>query len=425
MTMDTGVPSQMRVFELAKRLDVPAGELLSQVKELDIEAPNVLKAIDRSQIKRILEELRTRPGNGSSHPDPVLVEELLRDIEASTVATQQAVSNGAGTREDTFPERDVAKPARWRILLVGVVILLATTLLAVLYAYLRPTYAAESDLAISISGLGSEEIERELRSFGVVAASLPVLGPVADEHGISLPDLRDSFSSSIVGDSTVLRFTVTADDPDTALVLNEAIVASYLEVASQNVDQAELEFVRSQMSDIESAIEETNTRLAGLLSDEAANASERLQIETERAVAISRLADLQARLVDLRTSGDAPSGSTTFVEGQINETEARLADLVAEAQALASEDAVTTGTADRLRDERDVLREELSDLEGLEVDLELGQIASNRVSVLAPGHAVDDPVGLTPTRAVALGLLVGGALAFAWVVGATQFRRRR
>ena len=553
------LPEHMRVFEFARALDVPAGEVLTRLKGLHIETNSVLKSIDRESMRQVLEDYRAGSNGTATIPDPDLVagllgsmngdeaeppdlsqadlpavgsaeeteeptpaeptvaeEETLEEPEDSPSADQfgleedtlepltdlpsddrpadstetdfqtetdtpsarsfgrpsgwsawtadgpsdeeatlqtadsadrsgedlaeaapdenmssmasarfRVLATGAGKRARGVSNRYMSLSARKRILLVGVAILFGTTFLTTLYAWLRPAYAAESDIVINLSGLGSEEITREVQSLSVVAGSQTVLAPVAESFDISIPELQSSFESSIVGDSTVLRFTVTAGDPDTALAINEAIVASYLGVANQPIDGSEVEFIDSRIVLVQGQIADLDIELGALETEEAANAGVRLQIETERAVAQAQLADLEGRLVDLRASGDPPAGSITFVEGQINETEARLGDLVAEAQALEGEDAGTRSAANRLRDERTVLRSELRDLETLKVEFELDEISGSRVSVLAPGHVVDDPVGLTPTRAIALGLLVGGALAFAWVVGATQLRRQR
>jgi hypothetical protein len=314
--------------------------------------------------------------------------------------------------------------ARQRILSVGAVIVLGTMLVTLLYALVSPTYAAESDVVITINGLGSE-VDRELQSFNVVATSQTVLAPVAEEFDMSVPDLRESFGSEIIGDSTVLRLTTTAGSPEEALALNEALVASFLTVANQPLDQDELTFVAERIDLVTAEMAALDSELSELEAEEAANAATRLQVESERDILQAQLADLEGLLVDLRASGSPPAGSVTFVEGRINDAEAQLTELITEAQALESVDAATRSAADRLREERAVLRAELREFQALQVDLELGQIAGNRVAVLAAGHMVDDPVGLTPTRAIVLGLLVGGALAFAWVVAATQLRRQR
>ena len=592
MSTSAGLPERMRILDLAKRLDVPAAVLLKRISRLDIKAPTVLRTVTRSDIRLILEDYRGANIVGSTAPDPDLIDELLRslgpspvsrindapvtgsgefvtyfrrdvdydaegealrddrqvhpDLEDEPTLVSPLVELDDGSRDDVVevdphdsdeeeprdvkpqvvveevleadtplvhrddepedltrqvdlehddsperlasdeaqhdhsgdatddlsgevldhPQDDVLLAAlfeagvvedddtsqdeedveliateknrdrgffkRWRgvdartrIIAVGIGIVLGTMLLSTVYAVLRPTYAAESEIVITISGLGSEEIQRELQSFAVVASSQTVLAPVADEFGISVLDVREAFAPAIVGDSTVLRFTTTAGSPEEALALNEAITASYLGVANDPLDQSELAFVTDRMDQAIAEIAAVDSELSELEAVEAANASTRLQIETERNVAQAQLADLEGRLVDLRASGAAPPGSVNFIEGQINTTQTRLDELVADTQALESEDAGVRSAANRLRDERSVLRDELGDLQSLRVQIELDQIAGTRVAVLAPGHAADDAVGLTPMRAIILGLLVGGALAFAWVIAATQLRKKK
>ncbi len=555
------LPERMRIFELARQLDVPAAELQKRLNRLGIEAKSVLKAVDRSEIRLVLEDYRGGVGDASTTPDPTVISELLSSLGApsedltprddqegdtdhdhadgdldeehpafesepvaldddlpeavvegdlsdtdaaaseespdadSTLVDREAseqealashldldqddsfiedstsedllddtssnaapgqskddvlqaalvqagvVEDDAGSEQKTVDDTEVVtaeadKPrgffrrwrgvkARTRIIAVGIGILVGTMVLATVYAVLRPTYAAESEIVITISGLGGEEIQRELQSFAVVAGSQTVLAPVAEEFGMSVPDIRQSFAPEIVGDSTVLRFTTTGSSPEEALALNEAITASYLAVANEPLDQSQLAFVTERIDLVTQQIADLDADLAEVELLEAANASTRLQIESEANIAQAQLADLQGLLVDLRASGAAPPGSVTFVEGQINTTETRLDELVTEAQALESEDAGVRSSADRLRDERTVLRSELGDLQELQVQIEFDQVAGNRVAVLAAGHATDDAVGLTPVRAIVLGLLVGGALAFAWVVAATQLRKKK
>ncbi len=545
------LPERMRIFELGKRLDVPAAELQKRLTRLGVDAKSVLKGIDRSDMRLVLEDYKTGDVDGANAPDPALVDELLRSLGTPpATGADDSVDDADGTDvtvelenepEQVEPEpvpdnvvdlSDAEKPddqapiivadtapvledhgteipetqidlgpddssiddaksdelqegeqsevvldrsrddvlqaalaqagvveadvvvehevvdevdvavtgtelphasssrrrglkARTRIITVGIGILVGTMVLATVYAMLRPTYAAESEIVITISGLGGEEIQRELQSFAVVASSQTVLAPVAEEFGISVPEIREAFAPEIVGDSTVLRFTTTGSTPEDALALNEAITASYLAVANDPLDQSQLAFVTDRIDLVTEQIADLDAELSDVELAEAANASTRLRIESERNIAQAQLADLQGLLVDLRASGAAPAGSVTFVEGQINATETRLDELVTEAQALESEDAGVRSTVQRLRDDRSVLRAELADLQELQVQIEFDQVAGNRVAVLAAGHPTDDAVGLTPMRAIVLGLLVGGALAFAWVVAATQLRKRQ
>lgn len=519
--VDEQLPERLRVFELAKRIDVPSAELLERLNRLGVEANSVLKGIGRSDMRLVLEDYRTTVEGGTA-PDSELIDELLVTLGVQPEVNQaqnpetdtlqdalpddaaeadrgeagkdvtEAATTGVDTSEEDvleeaaaphpepeeivepeapIPLTDVvedtpddvlgaallragviegadtskngveAEPARttqsrrakgWRgvnaparIIAIGIAILVGTMVLSTVYAVLRPTFAAESEIVITISGQGSDAVQRELQSFAVVATSQTVLAPVAEQFGMSVVDVRDAFEPAIVGDSTVLRFTTTASSPDDALALNEAITASYLAVANEPLDQSELAFVSDRMAQLTEQIAGLDSELSDLELTEAANASTRLQIESERNVAQTQLADLGGRLVDLRASGAAPPGSVTFVEGQINTTQARLDQLVADAQTLEASDAGVRSAANRLRDERTVLRSELGDLQELQVQIEFDQVAGNRVSVLAAGHAIDEPVGLTPVRAAVLGLLVGSALAFAWVVAATQLRKKR
>jgi hypothetical protein len=327
--------------------------------------------------------------------------------------------------EPTDPDTASPQHERRRILRVAVAMVTGTAILATTFAILRPMHAAESEVIVTIGGLGSSEIERELQSFIVVAESQTVLAPVADELGMPLSTLQEAFDAEIVGDSTVLRLVVTDPDPGRALLVNEAIVASYLAVANRPTDQAQSSFLESQISDVSQELETTSARLEVLDAALADQEATRRQIETDRAIAQSRLANLESRLVDLLSSSDPATGAVSFVEIQVTETRASLDALAAELDGLDSpEAAAVRSEAEQLEDTRVSLRAELGELEALEVDMALNQIARPRVAVLAPAHALDDAVGLTPPRALALGILVGGVMAFAWVVLTTQLRKR-
>jgi capsular polysaccharide biosynthesis protein len=331
-------------------------------------------------------------------------------------------------------ERDSSQPVlefveqsreRRRVILAAGAIVASTAILATTFAIMRPTHAAESEVIVTTSGSGASDLDRELQSFIVVAESQAVLGPVAEEFGISVPELRDSFSSEIIGDSTVLRFVVARQDLESAVAMNQAILNSYLLVANQPADQAQAAFLDAEISTVQQELGVASDRLEVLDAAEAANEASRVRIETDRAIAQNRLASLESRLVDLQSFGEAPPGAISFVSTQVEETRALIDGLVAELQTLESADsAAARGEAEALRDERSALRSELSQLEATKTDLALDQIGGPRAGVLAPTHEVEDSLGLTPIRALALGILVGGALAFAWVVAATQFRKR-
>jgi uncharacterized protein involved in exopolysaccharide biosynthesis len=409
-----GPNHRIRIHELAQRLGIPPADLLRRAQAVDLEVTTVLQSIGEDDVRLILEDYR-RPvphGNGAA-PEPDVVRSLLTELDA-----ESAVVKGEPSRSLRLSDQGR------RIGLTALGIILGTTVLVTALAVLRPVNAAESEVVIT--GLGSGGEARELESFNVVASSQTVLAPVSEAMGIPISDLRDAFSSEIVGDSTVLRFVVTDSDPEHARAVNDAIVESYLVVANQTIDQGQVDFIETRVADTGERLDEVTDRLQTLDSAAAVDEATRLRVESDLALAQSRLDTLESRLVDLRSSGEPPAGSISFVETQINETRAALDALLTEMQTLESPEKIAArAEAEQLRTERETLRNELAQLEQLEVELGLDRIAQARARVLAPAHVVDGPVGLTPVRAIALGLLVGGALAFGWIVGATQLRRRR
>ena len=458
----------IRIYELAQRLEIPPGDVLRRAQAVAIEVRTVHQSVDRDEVGRILSDYQhpSTDVNGAL-PHPRVVRNLLADLgmeplieppdppepetielEAPFVEPKVEDLDRGEEPETTGRERLLDLQAvldhsmeiirSWyrrlggrlglsdhglRVVRMAIAIVFGTALLATVLAAMRPLYGAESEVVVTIAG--SVDAEREMQSFSVVASSQSVLAPVAEELEIPLSDLRDSFSSEIVGDSAVLRFLVIDRDPEQAREVNEAIVASYLSIANSPPEQAQLDFLDAEIADIRENLGVTAARIETLDAAEAIDQATRLRIVTDQEIAQSRLANLESRLVDLQSGGEAPSGAVSFLETQIEETRVLLDALVAELQTLDSVDAVIAqAEADRLRDERDSLREQLGQLEALRVEQALDQAGGPRARVLAPAHVLEEPAGLTPFRALALGILVGGVIASAWVVMVTQFRRR-
>jgi hypothetical protein len=409
-------PHRIRIHELAQRLGIPPADVLRRAQSVDLEVTTVLQSLADEQVRRILEDYRHHSPNGNGPtPKPDVVQNLLTELDARRVIRPVENELVQGLR--------LSQRGR-RVALVALRIIFATTVLVTLLAVLRPVHAAESEVVVT--GLGSGGEASELESFNVVASSQTVLAPVSEDLGIPLSDLRDAFSSEIVGDSTVLRFVVTASDPERARDINDAIVESYLAVANQTIDQGQVSFIDSRIAEVGERLDEIAARLQALDATAAADEATRLRVESDLALAQSHLDTLESRLVDLRSSGEPPAGSVSFVETQINETRAALDALIAELQTLETPQKISArAEAEQLRVEQSTLRNESAQLQERKVDLGLEQIEQATARVLAPAHILEDPVGLTPIRAIALGILVGGVLAFVWVLGATQLHRLR
>ncbi len=356
--------------------------------------------------------------------EDVVIEDLLGEqpsvaeppVEESPVEEESGVETSAvGT---TMPRRQK------RILRTAVLIVIGTTILTLAFALLRPVNGAESQVVVRLSGTGEEA--RELQSFNVMASSQTVLTPVAEQFGMTVSELRDVFTTELVDDSAVIRLTVTDPDSERARSINEAITDSFLTVANEPVDQAQIDFVDEQIADTRERLDEIAGQTQELEAAEAVTEASRLRIETDQAMAQSRLASLESTLLALTAGGTATAGSISTIQTQIDQTNAVLDALLEELQSLDSPGVVAARSElARLAAEADTLRALLADLEASKVELGLDQVGSAQARLLTPAHVVEGPLGLTPTRAVILGVLVGGLIAAAWVVVATQLAVRR
>ncbi len=356
--------------------------------------------------------------------EDVVIEDLLGEqpsvaeppVEESPVEEESGVETSAvGT---TMPRRQK------RILRTAVLIVIGTTILTLAFALLRPVNGAESQVVVRLSGTGEEA--RELQSFNVMASSQTVLTPVAEQFGMTVSELRDVFTTELVDDSAVIRLTVTDPDSEQARSINEAIPDSFLTVANEPVDQAQIDFVDEQIADTRERLDEIAGQTQELEAAEAVTEASRLRIETDQAMAQSRLASLESTLLALTAGGTATAGSISTIQTQIDQTNAVLDALLEELQSLDSPGVVAARSElARLAAEADTLRALLADLEASKVELGLDQVGSAQARLLTPAHVVEGPLGLTPTRAVILGVLVGGLIAAAWVVVATQLAVRR
>ena len=94
-----------------------------------------------------------------------------------------------------------------------------------------PVYGAHVDLLLKPRpDVSDTAVERAMLTEEVVLTSPAVLGPVAEEAGMSVEDLRRATTTSMLGRSNVLRVTVGDPDPDRALTLVQAIERQYAEL---------------------------------------------------------------------------------------------------------------------------------------------------------------------------------------------------
>ena len=106
---------------------------------------------------------------------------------------------------------------------------------AVGYSLLQPkVYGAQAEFILTARPeLSDAAVDRAMVTQAMIVTSDPVLGPVAAQVGISLPDLRGEISADIVGRSDVLRLTVGDRDQARAVRLVQLITDEYLRTSTR------------------------------------------------------------------------------------------------------------------------------------------------------------------------------------------------
>lgn len=408
-------PVRLRVHELADHLGVTSGDVIRRAQQLGIDAHSPLQSLSEADVGTLVEEFRSAEDVPSDH-------ELVIELP-----TDGRVDEGSAARSglmETLEARWGIGPMTRRLVVTAMSIVLGTVMLAVGYSFLRPAYAAEAQVFVGSTGTDSSLIERELRSFEVIANSPTVLAPVAEQFGLSLTDVREMLTTEIQNDSRIIRFEVTDPDPSTAESVAAAVVSSFVAEAGRASSGAFATYLEDRIADLEEAIDGLDADLAEQQSTLSSIEAERGRLESEIELATSKLVELESRLADIRSSADAPSGAATFLSGQIEETRATLDAQLAELDALITSRVTPTELEiARLEEERARLIDELDDLRGNQLELEVDDIARPRVQVLSDARLSEEPAGLTPVKATALGVVVGGILASLWIVAATQLRR--
>ena len=344
-------PVRLRVHELADHLGVTSGDVIRRAQQLGIDAHSPLQSLSEADVGTLVEEFRSAEDVPSDH-------ELVIELP-----TDGRVDEGSAARSglmETLEARWGIGPMTRRLVVTAMSIVLGTVMLAVGYSFLRPAYAAEAQVFVGSTGTDSSLIERELRSFEVIANSPTVLAPVAEQFGLSLTDVREMLTTEIQNDSRIIRFEVTDPDPSTAESVAAAVVSSFVAEAGRASSGAFATYLEDRIADLEEAIDGLDADLAEQQSTLSSIEAERGRLESEIELATSKLVELESRLADIRSSADAPSGAATFLSGQIEETRATLDAQLAELDALITSRVTPTELEiARLEEERARLIDEL------------------------------------------------------------------
>jgi capsular polysaccharide biosynthesis protein len=157
-------------------------------------------------------------------------------MPVASVPTQRQEIPDEHSAEESPVGADTGRATRPRRRRIWMATALAFLIVAVFagaatgYSLLQPKiYGAQAEFILTARPeLSDAAVDRAMVTQAMVVRSDPVLGPVATQVGMSLPDLRGEVSADIVGRSDILRVTVGDRDQARAVRLVQLITAEYL-----------------------------------------------------------------------------------------------------------------------------------------------------------------------------------------------------
>ena len=305
---------------------------------------------------------------------------------------------------------------RWLVLqTVGVVFLLA--LAFQLVGSDEVTYEASTNVVIqepmtSTDATGASVIDNEqyiasqleiLRSPLVAEAASEIVN--AAGHEVTVDDLVDSVAIVATPESPLVTITAAAPSPEAAIAYANALADGYREVTQRQTtatSEAQIERIDAQVASIDQRLGEITAQLSGLISDDPALESLRVQAQES----IGAIASLQTELLAL--TGD----EAVEIREQIADHRQRIAvyaEVVASSSVSPDQQALVeeqTRQVDR-RATLLTLRDEIAVDAGL---------APDAIALVQPATEAErlEGIGLSRVLAVAiiLGLAIGVALAY-------------
>jgi len=305
---------------------------------------------------------------------------------------------------------------RWLVLkTVGVVFLLA--LAFQLVGSDEVTYEASTNVVIqepmtSTDATGASVIDNEqyiasqleiLRSPLVAEAASEIVN--AAGHEVTVDDLVDSVAIVATPESPLVTITAAAPSPEASIAYANAMADGYREVTQRQTtatSEAQIERIDAQVASIDQRLGEITAQLSGLISDDPALESLRVQAQES----IGAIASLQTELLAL--TGD----EAVEIREQIADHRQRIAvyaEVVASSSVSPDQQALVeeqTRQVDR-RATLLTLRDEIAVDAGL---------APDAIALVQPATEAErlEGIGLSRVLAVAiiLGLAIGVALAY-------------
>ena len=233
------------------------------------------------------------------------------------------------------------------LFLVGVVIV-SSAVSYFLSLRQQPVYGAETEILFDPGPeLSDAAADRAIVTQETVLHSAAVLEPVSREMGVPLADLRRAVETDVVGSSNIIRLTVMHPSPATARRLAELITTRYTE----QLRAVGLERVTRSTQYLEQTIEGLNEALRGVEADIDALAAQRVR-------------------------GGVPSAQEEQLVLRSQQLQQQITQLTAQYTAAALD--------------------QLGEPEGI---------------VLTPPRVLDDPLRPRPIQALALGAVIGMAIA--------------
>ncbi len=123
----------------------------------------------------------------------------------------------------------------------------------------EPIYGSQVEILYQAGPTAFDtETQRLLETQEVILHSNSVLQSVAASSGLSTEELDENLSTEVVGQTSILRFTVENPDPVRANQLAEAITESFLQTVSVRLSEKEAEELRT----------DTGSEIYGLLMND-------------------------------------------------------------------------------------------------------------------------------------------------------------
>jgi capsular polysaccharide biosynthesis protein len=191
------------------------------------------------------------------------------------------------------------RPGVSAILLAVLVVVVATA--AAWWAGTRgPTvYGAEAELLVEVDAQNDPSADRRLSTQLVVLEGTNVLGPAATELGLSLRELRRALDASVIRGSQVIRIEASAQSPERATEIVEAVTKEYLAQPPDPVAEEAREYLNRQLEAASAERESLREELAAITPPEGpAELAEAAELQAMVDRQVQRVSALQDQVIE-------------------------------------------------------------------------------------------------------------------------------